>query len=512
MNADIRFYLAIFMRRLPLFLLVFVLIASSGIFAALTLPPVYRAQMQIVVEGSQIPDKLAQSTVNTPAEEQLQLFESRLMTRSNLLEIARKYNVLPDQATLNPDQIVQGMRAATDVESSSGRNSATTMVVTFDNHNPQVAAKVVNDYLTFILNEDARNRTETANQTQEFFENEVSRLATEMNQQSARILKFKTEHADALPENQSYFRTQQRDYQRRLDQISSDAAALEKQKSSLRQIYETTGRIDSRQSNLPPEQKRLLDLKAQLAELEAVYAPDSARVTVIKNRITQLEKTISGNQSDDSQTAKDPSEAVFDLQIADLDRQLDQLKDEQSQYTAQLAEVEDALSKIPANAIALEALQRDYDNAQSQYNGAVQRLATASTGERIESLSRGQRVSVIEQPAVPTEPIKPSRKKIAVLGIAGGIMAGLGLIVLIEMLSTTVKRSSDLINGLGITPLATIPYMRTQGEVQRNRKRLLTISLIVCLGIPFALLMIHTFYMPFEVIAQKIAAKVGLYI
>lgn len=85
MIQELRYYIQIFWRRLPLFLVVFALCATSGIFLAFTLPPIYRATMRLVVESPQIPGSLAQSTVNVPVREQLELFESWLLSRENLI-------------------------------------------------------------------------------------------------------------------------------------------------------------------------------------------------------------------------------------------------------------------------------------------------------------------------------------------------------------------------------------------------------------------------------------------
>ena len=70
---DLRFYLALFLRRLPYFLIFTVAGAAVGLALAFTLPPSYQAQARLVVESEQIPDELAASTVRTEASEQLQI-------------------------------------------------------------------------------------------------------------------------------------------------------------------------------------------------------------------------------------------------------------------------------------------------------------------------------------------------------------------------------------------------------------------------------------------------------
>ena len=108
---DLKFYFMIFLRRLPYFLIVAMIISATSVAVAVSLPPAYVSQMRLVVESPQIPTELAASTVRTPALEQLQIVEQRLLTRANMLTIARQQNVFPEVENMTPDDIVRGMRA-----------------------------------------------------------------------------------------------------------------------------------------------------------------------------------------------------------------------------------------------------------------------------------------------------------------------------------------------------------------------------------------------------------------
>ena len=118
--TPVRYYISIFLRRLPYFLVVAAIISVVSVVIAMTLPPTYVAQMRLIVESPQIPTDLAASTVRTPAQEQLQIVEQRLLTRPVLLDISRKYDVLKNQAEANPDQIVNALRKQTWIRISSG--------------------------------------------------------------------------------------------------------------------------------------------------------------------------------------------------------------------------------------------------------------------------------------------------------------------------------------------------------------------------------------------------------
>ena len=78
---ELKYYFALFMRRLHYFLIVASLITAAAVTVAMTLPPAYESQAQLLVESPQIPEELAASTVRTHPIEQLRILERKLMTR-----------------------------------------------------------------------------------------------------------------------------------------------------------------------------------------------------------------------------------------------------------------------------------------------------------------------------------------------------------------------------------------------------------------------------------------------
>ncbi len=517
--SNIRYYISIFARRMPWFLIVAGLISGFAVAVAITLPPAYVSSTRLLVESSQIPGQLAAPTVEMSGEERLQIFETQLLTRANMLEIARELDVLPDQRNLSPDEIVAGMRSRTSIRNQAGRNRATLMTISFESEDPRKAAAVLNEYLTRVLNLDTEYRTGRATQTQQFFEQEVQRLGEQLDQQSGEILRFKTEHADALPDAQDFRRNRQTALQERLVQTERDISELEDQKQRLEQVFVATGQVQAGEvgANRSPDQVALDQARTQLREALLIYSETNPRVKMLQARVDQLALVVAeaqveaeGSGTRDATVPVNPAQTLYELQVAELDSKLASLTDQKQRTEVELDKLEDAIARTSANAIALEALERDYTNIQDQYNQASARLATASTGERIELLSRGQRVTVVEQPSVPTEPTKPNRLKLGAAGVGAGILAGAALIALLEMLNTSARRPIDLVNGLGITPLATVPYLRTRREKFRRRASLIAVILVIGAAIPASIYAVHTYYQPLDLIADRIMNKLGV--
>lgn len=515
---NLSYYFSIFRRRFPYFLIVVTVLSALSVTVAFTLPPAYESRMVLLIESPQIPEELAASTVRTPVFEQLQVIEHRLLTREHLLQIARDLNVLPDMKDLNPDEIVSAMRARTVIRISNAfRKEAPLMTIKFEAPQARTAAEVLNQYLLLIQQQDSDFRKGRSGETLEFFTQEVEKLGQDLDVQSARILDLKQANSEALPESLVFRLDQLSVFQDRVIQAEREIADLQSQRHRLVQLYELTGNVAATQNVLPSADERQLEvLKNQLAEALAIYSSENPRVKILNTRIEQLEEKIRKTTPITPETEDQPRETVNEfppvmlIQLEEIDNRVSSLESQKSAVVGRIQDLEESIAKTPEVAIALEEMTRRYEAIEHQYNVAEDRLSKAQVGDRIESRSRGQRLSVIEQPAVPSEPTKPNRLKIAGAGTAVGIFVGFGLIFLMELLNTTARRPEDIINKLGVTPLTTIPYIETRQERFRRRALKVLVILVILLGIPAAVFAVHTHYMPLDLLADKVMNKVGV--
>ena len=508
-NVDVKFYLSIFLRRLPYFIVIAAFLTAIGIAVASILPPVYRSSASILVEEPQIPGNLAQTTVPINPIEQIQIIEQRLTTRANILSLADRFKIYADQPDLPANAVIADMRSRIDLNPiAPGRRGpgATLIEVAFSSKDPRQAADITNELVTLILQENVSLRTGRAEDTQEFFRGEVDRLSGELDRISQKMTAFKKENESALPDSLAFRRSQQATLQERLLQYEREATGLQDQRKRMVDFYQRTGQV---MNGTPgsPEEKDLNDLRSQLARAKVIYSETNPNIRLLEARIAGLEKIVADQHAADGATE---GMSDYDLQLSQLDGRLQFIDEDKKRIDDQLKELEASIEATPANELALGEMQRDYQNIQSQYNAAVDRLATASTGERLEVMSKGERFSLIEPAVAPSSPDEPNRLLIASAGLAGGLGAGLAFIVLLEILNRSIRRPSELTNQLGIQPFVTIPYMRTRHETRIKRTIMLVVLALIVVGIPLALLAVHTYYMPLDLLIRRAAGAVGL--
>ena len=506
MILDFKFFASLFLRRLHYFLVVAVAVASVGVTIAYTLPAGYQARAKLLVESPQIPGDLASSTVRTSVAELLEIISQRIQSRASLLDIARKYELYEGRGRISADEIIADMRKRIKMNLPKRRDAASFVHVSFSAKTGDESAKVTNELVTLILQENRTLRTDVSGQTLDFFKNEVEKLDLELAEQGQKILQFKSENQGALPDSLNFRLNRQASLQERVLQMERELSSLRDRRTRLVDLYQRTGEVSVNGDSLSPEELRLQELSNRLASALVLYSETNPRIKTLKAQVDAAEQQVAALRRGDSGEEM----SAFEVQLADLDGQMEFLAEEKTGVETEITELEKSIERTPANAIILNSLQRDYDNIQNQYNQATSDFNAARTGDQIEAQSRGQRISVIEQATVPRRPTSPNRERIATAGIAGGILAGLAVVVLIELLNTSVRRSVDLTNKLGIAPFVAVPYIRTRTQANFRRFIIFLALLIVGLGIPITLFLLHTYYLPMDLLIEKALDKTGL--
>jgi succinoglycan biosynthesis transport protein ExoP len=483
---DARFYLALLIRRLPYVLLLIALTTLAGIVLAYKLPPVYRAESRLLVESPQIPDELAASTVRSSATEILLSIQQRILTTQNLLDLADRFAIFEETPTLPTDAMVAAMRARIVMDMPPLEQNTGIVTVSFEAGSPETSAAVTNELVDQIIQQSVELRTGASGGTLDFFQQEVQRLTEEMAQQNAKILEFEQANRNALPESIEYRRTRQSAQQERLLQVERELAGLRDRRERLSDLYERTGRVSPGIGELTPEQTRLEELRQQLASALVLYAPENPRVKALQVQVAALEEAVrqqlGGGSGDGAVTA-------FDLQMTDIDGQINFLNEQKIALEKELQDLSDSIDATPANAIVLGELRSDFENLRVQYDQAVQSLANARMGDRIEVTSRGQKISVIDPALPPSSPSAPNRKLLIAAGFMAGVLLNALVFFLLDVLNRKVRRPAELVGALGITPFGTIPYIETEQEISGRRRKTVTSLVLFVLGVPILMVL-----------------------
>ncbi|KEO60579.1 GumC family protein [Thioclava indica] len=496
-----RFYASLLLRRIHWVILLTLLGTAAGLLVARSITPIYEADALLVVEGDSIPDKLATSTVQTDTNAKLQVIRKRVLSRESLLDIAKRMNLYPalrlDSGARDADGVFAAMSNSIKIEITGETNNrrvpeqATFLTVSYVAGRPAQAAQVANELVTRILKEDSDIRTKSARDTLDFFTREADRLSGELSKSSAAILKFKQENGAALPERLNILRDQATELQSAQGKLAAQKAVLEDQYDKLVRRHELSGDKVDLDAIYPPQLREMAQLSAQQSALQAVLREDDPKLAALGAQIASLRA---------KGLPAMPQGDAFDERLRQLEDEIFAADAQVQANRASYDRVQTDIARVPANAATLDALQLDHANLRDQYDKAISARAMATTGDTIESLSKGERLTVIDQAVAPNSPIKPNRKTIALAGFGGGLMVGLLLVAALALLSPGIRRPEDLTTKLGITAFATLPYVSTAADHAQTRRRLVISSGAVAVALIAVVVLVGVLYKPLDLV------------
>lgn len=532
---EIQVYLAALRRRLWLILLIFVggsLLAAS---VAVLLPPVFKATATILVQAQQIPSTLAQSTITNGTQERLTLIRQQLMTRENLLDVADRLGLYADRPDLSPTQRAQKFRAATEIRSIPlnpgvrGNTQVASFRISFQSDEAQVAARVANEFVSLILERNLQTRLERATETSSFFETELKRIEGTLENTETRIAEYKRDNETALPETLALRREELAKLKDLEFQIDSEIISLEEEQRIIQAALDR-GPV-ARPQPVAPTNRQLTPAERELAELQSnyriqgsVYAESHPRMRILRNQMEALEGqiTVELNAATEEQSADPQSEEpAFTVEeslvnaerrqrIVQIERQIGLLKERSADARAREVALAASIARTPDVEKALTGMDRERIDLEAQYAEIVSKLAEAEIGELLEVNRQSERFEVIEQAEVPTRPEKPNRLLILVAGVAASLMAGVGLVIGLELLNKSIRTAGDLERLLETHAFSVVPYIRTAGEV-----RMIWVSWILAFGLLLgagsgAAFAVDRYYMPLTVVLDKVADRTGV--
>jgi succinoglycan biosynthesis transport protein ExoP len=464
-NDVIGEYAAVLSRRKWHFLVPAILIAMAAAALAFSLPAIYRSTATLLIERQEIPSQMVASTVTGHAVEQIQTINQQVMTFDNLKQIAADYGLAPEgEGPDSDDEAVKQIKERITVEMlredivnpRTGRPTEVTtgFSISFDNEVPEVAQQVASRLAELYLQENRKTRTRSAASTSAFLAAEADRLNARIATYEAKIADFKREHPDLLPEATGRVRETLQRSEQKYEELTASVRLLESRKALLE------GQLASLDDGY---EQRLNGLRTELAAARERFSDIHPDVQRLKRALTQLEAERKSGlkpqlpNADSGQAYAARISLQSDLQtvVAQLSGERMRLKE----LAKDIERYEEQLKRAPAAEQEYLALKRDYDNAVLKYREMKDKEMQATLSEELEKEQKGERLSLLEAPRLPVDPVKPNRLGILLLGIMLALMGGTGVAAIAEFTDNTIHGVRELAAILRTQPIGVIPVI-----------------------------------------------------
>ncbi|NBO17970.1 MAG: hypothetical protein EBV03_01865 [Proteobacteria bacterium] len=443
--------------------------------------------------------------------------------------------------------------------------SAIAFNLSFDYSDPQTAQQVTDELVTRFLDEDLKQRRTQAQETSAFLATQIAALEANMAEQEKSIAEFRAKYGESGPAALMFNQQSAANVSMSLQQLESQLVsnegtqgvikgqlvlvdpysrviadgqmlttpsvqlkALESQYAALTGQYgtnhpdvvKTRRQIAALKAQIGPEKEnegaqleaQIKDVKTNLAAAISTKGQEHPDVVALQRKLKTLEAELSKKVTETSSEdiiVKDADNPAY-LQLAaqlktaeeqrkSLIQQRDALKEQQKKY-------EQMIAANPGLEQQFARLTRDYDNAQLRYRELREKKMAADMNEQLELGRKGQRLVVINPPAVP-DSTQPRRALLVLGAVMLSLMGGLSSVIAAETLNQGVYGASHIAYLLGTPPLVVIPHLLT--ETEKNHASRLMPYLLAGAGILSVMrqLFLHFIGMPTKRLLAKVRAR-----
>lgn len=488
-------FLSMFLRRKLYFLLPFLIITSLVGTYALIASAVYRSEARILIEpkGLQLNDS---ASVASFTEHRIQIISEQLMTRENIAEMMRLFDLYPDVRSVDLDKAIGRFQGAVQlkpintelVDPNSGRvrESTIAFMLAFEYGEPEVAKAVTDHLVSLFLTKNQESRTNRVEQASSFLSEQADKLAEQVSSREEALSQFKQKNAGKLPELQNVNLQLVERAERQLLVITEEKRSLREQavfvETELSQTSKTGMLISSTGERILTNSEKIKTLQTELADAKRRYSSSHPDVKRLER---QLREARSGNNGDDGDAAffandknapDNPAYIQLQSKLRSLQTELAALTRREGGVRKKIESYEKSMTESPVIEREYLALTRDYENILEKYRETTQRVLEAQLSEAAEKGDQSDSFTVLEAPRVNNKPVRPNRLSILIIGLMLGSILGMIAVYIADQMDRSVRNSKDLVELIGGPPLGVIGYIDTSGDIWK--RRLLSLLLI----------------------------------
>jgi len=287
-------------RRKWWLILPFVSVVTLSGIICLILPNIYKSTATILIQSQQIPSTLVPSTVTGYAEQRIQTITQEVMSRSRILNLVKKYDLLPGKREkLTTEGLVDRIRDRIILEpinaeinkETRGRPVLLTIAFTlsYEDKDPKKAQLVTNEISSYYLEKNLESREKYAMGTTRFLEEQLKEVKSEMDRLDTKLAEYRKGHLEKLPEFTNLNMQKVEKLNSDISNINMQIRLLEEQKATLRNRLASLDPYSAGDRVLSPEE-RLQQARLERAQLLSKYSGKHPLVLAKNREISLLEK------------------------------------------------------------------------------------------------------------------------------------------------------------------------------------------------------------------------------
>ncbi len=455
-------------RRWPYALAVLSLILAAGTYYALTALPLYRATATIedtssAMSGasgnSGMPDisQMLGGTQNASIQTQVAKLSSLWVEDGAKKRLSPRVRALAEAGSL----------LDTDVAPLQGTNL---MTVSASAHHADVASEMANRICEEYIAQSLQLNRDTMQRSVSYVEARLKDVEKQLEAAQNQLKDYKQRNATMdLPTETEQLVLQLAQAQSGLQAVQTERAANAAQTLKVRELLAKTPEAKMVSGGIVPAPEveilkaKLSELKLNLRDLERTYTDNYPPVAALKGQIADVENQIKNSkqtQVKELVREANPVRVQLSQQLVQLEASVESSRAREASLSDDVAQVTRRLQSLPQKELGMTKLMANVLNLSETQKNLANQFQTL----RITEEAKVADARVINAATPPLIPLAPNRKRIIIYALMLGLMAGIGLAVVLDTLDNRVRDEEDAKRALNLPILASVPLLKTSPE------------------------------------------------
>jgi polysaccharide chain length determinant protein (PEP-CTERM system associated) len=462
------------------------IVSLTTIQYSFLIPDRYRSEATISIAKPTVPQAYVVLNNTANSMDALDTIKREVLSRSRLQQIIDEFSLYPEKKALGTAAVTEIMRGDIELQAMSKdpeRRPMNAFLIAFTGPNPTIARQVTNRITALFIEENMKKQQQNDTGTTSFLQSQVAIAQAELDRQESLIRDYKLKNIGNLPEQSAGNIEILNGLQIQLQGAESNLARARQERTYLQSMLSHYASGEAEQStSLPGSEVRLQQevarLRSQRDELLARYSPRYPDVVSLDQQIAdddaQISRLVAGHESSavtgKSAEAKEvallPDSSSLQLR-SQLEANTVEIADALKQTKwlgTQIATYQNRLTLAPVREQQFDDVQRNYETAKANLASLLNKETQSELATEMGVQQGFQQYRVIDTASLPIRPVSPNRKKIALGGLAAGIVCGLGMALLVDAKDRSFHTEGEVRRFLPVPIVVGIPPLRTPAE------------------------------------------------
>ena len=480
------------------------LVAVPGWLMVASMPSIYESSSRIYVDTSSVLQPLLRGiAIQTDLQSQVQLMKQTLLSRPNLMEIARKTDY---DLTATSEAQMEALISRLQSQISIASNRQDVFFISAEDTNPQRAHDLVQALLTLFVEGNLGQTRKDFDTAEGFIERQIAEYEARLEEAEDKLARFKQKHIDVALGQGDYLSRATAATQRK-EKLEQDLSVAVAQRNLLAQ--ELKGIPETLPSELansgPPDNTefRIVELEATLRELLAQYTDKHPDVVKTQRQLDALlakqaesrealEKSGAAVGADSEKKAYATPNPMYNqvkLHLIEVETQIEDLRQRVATARAEADGLAAKAEEVPQIEAEFQRLNRDYGIIKARYDELLSRRESASMSRKRDAVGQDVQYRLIDPPIVPRQPVGPDRPLFLTAVLGFSLAAGVGVAFLLVLIDTSFASVADLRSHTGLPVFGSVTDTRKRVVRRLASTTMLGAGFMALIGV-FGLLVI----------------------